>query len=234
MFQMIIMTKCSTCGQDFDSFDKFCSNCGTLRIDFKKQAQRIQQTKLLKKKIVISFIVVFILDIIGTAIPSQQFNVNLPNISFYQSYAHDFIIVGLIIGILQALIFESQLRFAINSSFSDIKGSYMYIPPVHVLILILIVVFVNVFPFALYLKFLAFIVSNMITGEVIIGLAFFFYRFNKAASQRDTNDESIAPYSDNSGERQRNTERRISQNIAIEQSNIQDSLAKEKTWRFRF
>ena len=174
------MTTCNKCGMDILNKDLYCSNCGaeiSLKDSLSKKTE-FEYKKIPKNNLVISFIVILSLDAIGISVLfSQFFDAFSFNKNSLLTQTPFFLLVGLIVGILEAVILESQLKFLVQSKLSKFRRMYLYIPTFHALFLITLLIVANILSPNNYFNFMTLMLANFITGELIIGFFFMYYRF---------------------------------------------------------
>lgn len=175
------MGLCNKCHSKITDDDLFCPNCGA---STKFNAietigpKSDYSSKSLIKKILLSYYIVFMIDIIGLGVLFLLFN-NSYSTNAYDSMAWGpgiMFVLSLLIGVLQSLVFFNQFKVNDNNNSYFIKKGYLFIPTGHAFILIGIVIFINAYSSTIYFNFLSYLLTSILTGGLIVGFLSLYYR----------------------------------------------------------
>ena len=172
---------CEKCHSKITDDDSFCPNCGasTKLNEIKTSEPNPNYSiKELVKKFLISYYIVFMIDIIGLGVLFELFN-NGYSTNPYNAMNYGqlilFVLV-IIIGTLEPIVFITQFKFDDNIKSNTIKKIYLIIPTIHVLILIGVAIFIYSFSSNIYFNFLSYLIISMILGQLIVGFYSLYHR----------------------------------------------------------
>ncbi len=143
----------------------------------------------------------------------------------FQFFKNDFqfenvLLGGLIIGLVQMLVFNSQFKFALTSKTRIVQFAYLFVPTIHFLVLSGLSYFLDYSQTINYFYILDNILINLLIGEALVGLFSIYKRYNLFQKMPPSTNNYIYTELDNYKERAKLKE----ENLNKEKEKVLDSM----------